>query len=99
MQGGKRESIKTNFVANISMTLKLVFVHECILFNFKIICFFFQTSLYGTNVDVSDNGNVMFADTEPAKKRQRRKLIRLFVVYCVIVSIIKKYLGKRRLFK
>ena len=39
------------------------------------------------NNGYSDNGNVMFADTEPAKRRQKFKFIRLFVFYCTIVNI------------
>ena len=38
----------------------------------------------------------MFADTEPAKRRQKFKFIRLFVFYCTIVSISTASIDKSR---
>ena len=35
----------------------------------------------------SNDGNVMFADTKSTQQRQRRKLIRRFVKYCIVVSM------------
>ena len=48
------------------------------------------------NNGYSDNGNVMFADTEPTKRRQKFKFIRLFVFYCTIVSISTASIDKSR---
>ena len=46
-----------------------------------------STETYMTYSYLSENGNVMFADTDNCNKRKQGKLQRLLLFYSIIVSI------------
>ena len=46
-----------------------------------------STETYMTTSYLSENGNVMFADTDNCNKRKQGKLQRLLLFYSIIVSI------------